>query len=533
MELHQRDEPTRPRTVGILLYDSVEVLDFSGPYEVFVSARPDGQGDDSPALFDLMTVAEERRLVQCNGGLRVQPDCTIDDDQAFDILVVPGGAGTRRELGNRRLLDWIAARNERTEITMGVCTGALLLAESGVLDGVPAATHWYWLDWMRDRYPAVEMRSGARLVDTGHVMTSAGISAGIDLALHLVERLHGRSAAAWTAHRLEHLWSHQYRTIFDASADAILIVDPGGRIAEANNTAGQLFGHARDDMVGMEMAALAPIELRDELAAHVSSVAHSGSAEIRSVAQRQNGTRFPAELRSTAFEYRGMPHVLAMVRDITARVEAEEVVQQERQRLSRELHDSVSQALYSIALGARTARALAERGETGLAAPLDFVLEQAERGLAEIRALIFELRPEALEQEGLVAALSRRAEVLASKHEVHLDLALGDEPAAALSIKEALYRIGQEAMHNTIKHARATEIRLELASMDGTIVLAIRDNGRGFDPTGSFPGHLGLQSMRERAAQLGGTLEVESAAGSGTSITVRIPVGVLAPTAPS
>src|SRR5947209_15928562 len=81
MELHQRDEPTRPRTVGILLYDSVEVLDFSGPYEVFVSARPDGQGDDSPALFDLMTVAEERRLVQCNGGLRVQPDCTIDDDQ--------------------------------------------------------------------------------------------------------------------------------------------------------------------------------------------------------------------------------------------------------------------------------------------------------------------------------------------------------------------------------------------------------------------------------------------------------------------
>jgi signal transduction histidine kinase len=160
-----------------------------------------------------------------------------------------------------------------------------------------------------------------------------------------------------------------------------------------------------------------------------------------------------------------------------------------------------------------------------LAAPLDFVLEQAGRGLAEMRALIFELRPEALEQEGLVAAMSRRAAAFEAQHQFRLELALCDEPAAPLPVKEALYRIAQEAMQNTIKHAQATEIRVSLVCIDKTIVLEIRDNGRGFDTTGSFPGHLGLQSMRERAAQFGGTLAMESAVGIGTSITVRMPVG--------
>jgi signal transduction histidine kinase len=213
-----------------------------------------------------------------------------------------------------------------------------------------------------------------------------------------------------------------------------------------------------------------------------------------------------------------------MIRDITARVEAEEAVKQERQRLSRDLHDSVSQALYSIALGARTARALAERDPAALAGPLDFVLEQAERGLAEMRALIFELRPEALEQEGLVAAMSRRAAAFEAQHQVRVELALCNEPAVPIAVKEALYRITQEAMQNTVKHAKATEITVSLRCANAAIVLEIRDDGQGFDTTSSFPGHLGLQSMRERASQLGGILVLESESGKGTSITIRIPV---------
>jgi signal transduction histidine kinase len=141
-----------------------------------------------------------------------------------------------------------------------------------------------------------------------------------------------------------------------------------------------------------------------------------------------------------------------------------------------------------------------------------------------MRALIFELRPEALEQEGLVAAVSRRAAALQAQYQLVFDLALCAEPAAPFAVKEALYRIAQEAMHNALKHAQATKIRILLACVDGSIELEIQDNGKGFDPEGSFPGHLGLQSMRERATQLGGTLRTESAPGMGTAIIVRIPV---------
>jgi PAS domain S-box-containing protein len=367
----------------------------------------------------------------------------------------------------------------------------------------------------------VAVLNGVRLVDAGHVVTSAGISAGTDLALHVVERLHGESAAAWTARGMEHLWSQQYRSIFDSSADAILIVDQGGRIAEANKTACQLFCYDRHELVGMQAVALAPSELHDEFAAHFKSP----PAELRSVGQRKDGTRFHAELRSTSFEYRGLPHALSMIRDITARVEAEEAVHRERQRLSRDLHDSVSQALYGIVLGAETARAMAERDPAQAIQPLDYILSLARTGMAEMRALIFELRPEALEQEGLIAALSRRAAALEAEHQVRVRLALCDEPVAPPAVKEALYRIVQEAMQNTVKHARATEIQLSLECRDATLVLEIRDNGKGFDTTGSFPGHLGLQSMRERATQLGGSLRMESAVGAGTTITVRVPVG--------
>jgi PAS domain S-box-containing protein len=528
----ESSQPNKLRTVGILVFDGVEALDFCGPYEVFCTARPEGRTDDDSQLFDVVTIAEEKRPVRCIGNLEVLPQFTFDDHPDIDILVIPGGDGARRELHNKRLLDWIVAREPCTEITSSVCIGAFLLAECGILDGLPATTLWYRVDWMRGQYPTVEMLDDVRLVDTGHVVTSAGISAGIDMALHVVERLHGEGAAAWTARLMEHLWSEQYRSVFESSADAIVITDRSGHIGETNSAACELFGYSRDEMIGMQVANLAPGELHDDVIAYLRTVAHAGSAEVHSIGQRKNETRFQAELRGTPFEYHGMPHVLSMIRDITARVEAEEAVKQERQRLSRELHDSVSQALYSITLGARTARAMADSNPAGLAAPLDFVLEQAERGLAEMRALIFELRPEALEQEGLVAALLRRAAALEAQYQLKLDLALCDEPAVPLAVKEALYRITQEAMHNTVKHAQATEIRLTLECTTDEITLEIRDNGVGFDPAGSFPGHFGLKSMRERASQFGGMVEMESAVGAGTRITVRVPVGESVPVTP-
>jgi len=199
-------------------------------------------------------------------------------------------------------------------------------------------------------------------------------------------------------------------------------------------------------------------------------------------------------------------------------------VLEERQRLARELHDSVSQALYSIGLGAQAARTLVEQDPARAVEPLNYVVSLAQNGMAEMRGLLFELRPESLEQEGLAQALQKQTAALAARHEVVIDTTLCVEPEAGAAVKEALYRIAQEALHNTVKHAKATEIRVSLECTGRQIVLEIRDNGSGFDPGEAFPGHLGLHSMRERAVNLGGTLEVESAPGAGTTLRAQVPV---------
>ena len=203
---------------------------------------------------------------------------------------------------------------------------------------------------------------------------------------------------------------------------------------------------------------------------------------------------------------------------------------EERQKLARELHDSVSQALYGIALGTRTARTLLSRepaagaGVKALGEPLDYVLSLAEAGLAEMRALIFELRPESLEVEGLVAALTKQAASLRARHNLEVSADFGREPELSLPAKEALYRIAQEAFNNIAKHARATRVDVRLDTDGDGVALEIGDDGLGFDPRGEFPGHLGLRSMRERAEKAGGTFAVESAPGQGTHIRVRFPL---------
>jgi signal transduction histidine kinase len=197
---------------------------------------------------------------------------------------------------------------------------------------------------------------------------------------------------------------------------------------------------------------------------------------------------------------------------------------EERQRLARELHDSVSQALYGIALGAKTARTLLDQNPDQAANPLDYVLSLADAGMAEMRALIFELRPESLETEGLVAALEKQAAALRTRHEIEVEVTLCDEPEASLPAKEAVYRITQEALHNTVKHARASNVKIKMVCTPERVTLEISDDGLGFDAGGDFPGHLGLRSMRERATRLGGTLEIESAPDRGTRIRAQIPL---------
>lgn len=205
---------------------------------------------------------------------------------------------------------------------------------------------------------------------------------------------------------------------------------------------------------------------------------------------------------------------------------------QERQKLARELHDSVSQALYGIALGARTARTLLDRQTASrdliesLEEPMDYVLELADAGLAEMRALIFELRPESLESEGLVIALMKQAAAIKARYQLEVFTEFCPEPEIPLAAKETLYRISQEATHNTVKQAAASEIHLQLEIRDARLVLEIQDNGMGFEPSGEFPGHLGLRSMRERMERVGGSFLITSSPQHGTTITAQLPYPV-------
>ncbi len=201
---------------------------------------------------------------------------------------------------------------------------------------------------------------------------------------------------------------------------------------------------------------------------------------------------------------------------------------EERNRIARELHDSVSQALYGIALGTRTTRTLLDRqdipedAQAKLGNPLDYVLSLADAGLAEMRALIFELRPDALKQEGLVAALQKQAQALRARHKIAVQTSFCEEPPLSFKTKEALYRVAQEALNNIVKHAAASEAKVYLSCDGQRLTLEIQDNGKGFEPQNSYPGHLGLQTMQERLSLVGGNLDIQSLPGQGTTIRASL-----------
>jgi len=198
---------------------------------------------------------------------------------------------------------------------------------------------------------------------------------------------------------------------------------------------------------------------------------------------------------------------------------------EERQRMARELHDSVSQALYGIALGTHAAREQLERAPQKLSGTLDYILNMSATAVAEMRALVFELRPESLEQEGLVAALTRQADAVRARAGVTMHLDLCAEPDVSLDVKEALYRIAQEALQNIVKHAYAQTVSVSLCTEGAQVVLEVTDDGHGFDPGGRFPGHLGLRTMHERAIRLDGSLEISSRAEGGSKVRASIPAG--------
>ena len=187
--------------IGIYIYDQAEVLDFSGPFEVFsVANRLAKLG------WNIWLVAEEKSLVEARGVFQVKPHYSIQNVPELDVLIVVGGVHSD-ELRKTEVINWIRKTTEKTQITASVCTGAFLLAEAGLLDGLEVTTHWEDIPDLQRNYPNLQVRKGVRWIEQGKLFTAAGISAGIEMSLELVARLAGAELAERTARQMEYTWS--------------------------------------------------------------------------------------------------------------------------------------------------------------------------------------------------------------------------------------------------------------------------------------------------------------------------------------
>ena len=191
--------------VAIYLFDEVEVLDFAGPFEVFSTASRLRVREEKPPVFRVFTVADRVRPVRARGGLMVTPDYGLADHPKVDLLIVPGGVVTD-ELARPDVIEWIARTAATSQLTAAVCTGAFLLASAGLLNDTRVTTHWEDVDDLRRDFPSLRVETGMRWIDAGKTITSAGISAGIDMSLHLVRRLTDAALATRTAHQMDFAW---------------------------------------------------------------------------------------------------------------------------------------------------------------------------------------------------------------------------------------------------------------------------------------------------------------------------------------
>jgi transcriptional regulator GlxA family with amidase domain len=188
------------KNVAILIFDDVEVLDFAGPFEVFAVTDELLQHD----AFNVFTLAESPGTVRARNGLKVVPTHTLENCPLPHVLVIPGGFGTRALFGKPALLEWLRLRAKLAEVVLSVCTGALVLARAGLLDGLRVTTHHERLELLRNLAPGATVDPSARFHDNGKIVTAAGISAGIDASLHVVRRLCGPRVAEATVEYMEY-----------------------------------------------------------------------------------------------------------------------------------------------------------------------------------------------------------------------------------------------------------------------------------------------------------------------------------------
>jgi putative intracellular protease/amidase len=194
------------RRVAVVLFDGFTVLDAYGPIQAFASCRVQKPDGTRQPLFELFSMAEQAGIVKPGEGPPSYAEYTFAEAPDYDILLVPGGFGTRAAVDNEVFLKHLAEASQRATVTTTVCTGSALLARTGLLDGRPATSNKLAWDWVVQQGPRVKWMRKARWVDTGNIVTSSGVSAGIDMALSVIARLHGRDLAQSSARNMEYRW---------------------------------------------------------------------------------------------------------------------------------------------------------------------------------------------------------------------------------------------------------------------------------------------------------------------------------------
>jgi PAS domain S-box-containing protein len=297
-------------------------------------------------------------------------------------------------------------------------------------------------------------------------------------------------------------------------------------VIEANPAFCRMHGYTHDEIVGADPTAFIHPDDHGIFVAYIAAVAEGRDYLTRARDVRKDGTVFDVEVHGTAFRFLGGDHVLGVVRDITLEVQAKVAAREERQRIARDLHDSVSQTLFSLSLHARRAQMALPEGDGDLADAVAHVTALSRTALAEMRTLIYQLRPAALTDAGLGAAIVNHAAALSVREDLRIDVRVPDERLPLDPDQEdELYHLVLEAVHNAVKHAGASLLAVVVATDEDAVDVTVEDDGAGFVVDEVPTGGLGLHTMRERARALGGSLQVSSTVGTGTTVAVRIEAG--------
>lgn len=426
---------------------------------------------------------------------------------------------------------------------------ACLLAAAGVSVQVAgdeaASTAWMWLmlavagPALRGRPPVAAMGTALLTATTATTLAATGADWSLvapataavlfvgALATGLADSLRDVQGAFAALHSRE----RRFGSLLRDAAEVIAILGPHRDLQFVSPAITRVLGYRDAAELGGPWLELAHPDDRPNVLQMAARVRAMPGATVTGELRVRHADGHHVWIRARVVDLSANPDVAGIVvafHDITDQKDA---ASEERLRISRELHDSVSQALFSMALQARTAQIELERAGLEPDAPvrrtIGDVADLARGALAEIRALIFELRPRALSEEGFVSAVRKHAAAVGSRHSVRVTVQAPPERIfVGDRVEEHLFRVIQEAVGNAARHADASRIDVDIATAGSPtwVTVTVRDDGHGFDPSGRFDGHFGLQTMRERVAVLGGQLQVDSAPRDGTVVSVAVPV---------